>query len=107
MKRRSKNIKNRAFCRRVARHGLIFGGTEAHHLQEAFARPPGPPGPQKQTTNRQKNVKNVKIHLFAVFLAVFFPYFSFKGRIFLLFGVTAVVIEVIFRGLPQANIRGK
>ena len=41
-------MKNRRFCRRVARHGLILGGTEAHHLQEAFARPPGPPGPQKQ-----------------------------------------------------------
>ena len=31
----------------VRPHGPIFGGNEPHHLQEAFARAPGPPGPQK------------------------------------------------------------
>ena len=64
-------MKSRTFCRRVARHGLILGGTEAHHLQEAFARPPGPPGPQKQT-KRKKNVKHIK-KLF--FVSYFLPYF--------------------------------
>ena len=29
-------------------HELIFGGIEAHHLQEAFGSVPRPPGPQKQ-----------------------------------------------------------
>ena len=41
-----------------------------------------------------KNVNNVKTR---IFLPYFLPYFSFKGRIFrifLLFGVTAVVIPV-------------
>ena len=40
----------------------MFGGTEAHHLQEAYARPPGPPGPQKQAkkhTKKSKASKNI------------------------------------------------
>ena len=32
-------------------HGLIFGGIEAYHLQEAFEGVAGPPGPQKLTKN--------------------------------------------------------
>ena len=43
----------------------------------------------QKTTKNGKNVKN------RIFLPYFLPYFSFKGRIFrifLLFGVTAVVI---------------
>ena len=37
-------------------HGLIFGGIEAYHLQNAFGSVPVPPGPQKIV----KNVKNIK-----------------------------------------------
>ena len=40
-------------------HGLIFGGIEAFHLQDAFGSAPGPPGPQKNGQNRKKVVKNI------------------------------------------------
>ena len=42
----------------VARHGLIFAGNEADHLQEAFYKPPGPPGGQNMDQKRQKSCEN-------------------------------------------------
>ena len=38
-------------------HGLIFGGIEAYHLQDAFGSVPGPPGPQKRAKNDKKRQK--------------------------------------------------
>ena len=38
-------------------HGLIFGGIEAYHLQEAFGSVPGLPGPQKHAKNVKKIAK--------------------------------------------------
>ena len=52
--------------------------------------------------NRSKTTKNVKNVKNRIFLPYFLPYFSFKGRIFrifLLFGVTAVVMYQQMLGL--------
>ena len=49
-------------------HGLIFGGIEAYHLQDAFGSVPGPPGPQKWAKNGKKGSKTSKTSFFRVFL---------------------------------------
>ena len=70
----------------------MYGGIEAYRLQEAFARLPGPPGPQKHAKSDEKRQTRQK----SGFLTYFLPYFSSKGRIFrifLVFGVTAVVMS--------------
>ena len=48
-------------------HGLIFGGIEAYHLQEAFGSIPGPPGLQK----RPKTDQNVGIYFSRVGVAMY------------------------------------
>ena len=54
-------------------HGLIFGGIEAYHLQEAFGSVPRPPGRQDGAKNKEKRKKNIKNNI-----AFFYPYFSLK-----------------------------
>ena len=63
--------------------------------------------------NMQKTTKNVKNVKNQCFLPYFLSYFSFKGRIFrifLLFGVTAVVMEALNssqKTLAPARTQGK
>ena len=54
-------------------HGLIFGGIEAYHLQDAFGSVPGPPGPQKRAKNAKKRVKNLENLVFSVFFPSLVP----------------------------------
>ena len=54
-------------------HGLIFGGNEAHGLQDAFGSVPGREGPQKRDKNAKFDNKNIKNNTFVVFLPLFLP----------------------------------
>ena len=61
-------------------HGLIFGGIEAYHPQDAFGSVPGPPGPQKRAKNGKKGSKTSKTSFFPCFSPHWYP---FKGGVWL------------------------